>query len=127
MPRSSTVTHIELVGHVTALRLCVESMLCLVAVASPVPETARLRILPTLSTATHDVVDVHTIPFSALPSTLVAFHVSDSIWVVLVAMCTLPTLSAAAQKDEERQCTLFIAALVLKPSAYHDVDAGVVE
>ena len=126
-PVLSTRTQVELAVQAIELRLVVPSMSCFVAVASPLPLITRLRTFPAPSMARHAVVEVQTTPLSALvPSTSVSFHVEDSIWVVLVAMCMWPVLSARAQKDVDKQ-KLPLMFAVPWSSRVQDVDAGLVE
>jgi hypothetical protein len=113
LPTLSTVTQAEPVVHVIAARLFVPSMLCFVAVAAPAPDIARLSKLPTPSTAKQDVVEVQTTPLSAVvPSTLVVVQLACSLTCPsVVATWTVPTLSAMAQNEEDRQKTLFMLAV----------------
>jgi hypothetical protein len=102
-------------------------MSCFVAVTAPLLATDSFNAFPAPSTVTHDVVEVQAIPFKAVvPSTFVVVQDEDSIWLVLVAICTVPTLSAIAQNEEERQNTAFIAAEPWS-SSVQDVEPGLVE
>jgi hypothetical protein len=125
-PALSTAAQVSLDVHAMAETLFVPSMSCLVAFAVPLLSTARLSTSPTPSTARQELVETQAMPLSpVVPSTFVSFHDDDSIWVVLVAMWTLPDPSAIPQKDDDRQDTPFMLADPCA-SKVQDVEAGLV-
>src|SRR5665213_1783362 len=85
LPVLSTAAQVELPLQAIAVRSFVPSMSCFVAVALP-SDIASVRTLPAPSTAKQDVVEAQATPWSALePSTSVAVHDDDSIWLVVSA------------------------------------------